>query len=78
MSILQLREEEPQDADAIDEVTLAAFTGRPSSLRFGFQVVPGLTYAGGPADHFQALSFTGAHPRGEVEHSLAFEARSAP
>ncbi|GIZ13905.1 GNAT family N-acetyltransferase [Pseudomonas sp. NCCP-436] len=42
--------------------------------RFGFRAVDGLIYAGVPAEYFQALSFTGSFPRGDVAYHTAFSA----
>jgi len=40
--------------------------------RFGFERAPGLVYPGGPAEHFQALSFMERMPRAEVAYHAAF------
>lgn len=40
--------------------------------RFGFKVVDGLVYPGVPAEYFQALSFDGKFPHGEVAYHEAF------
>lgn len=40
--------------------------------RFGFAVIPGLTYNGAPARYFQALSLCGETPGGEVAYHAAF------
>lgn len=40
--------------------------------RFGFGVVPGLTYPGVPAEYFMALSWNGPAPLGEVAYHPAF------
>lgn len=42
--------------------------------KFGFNVIQELTLAGVPAEYFQALSFTGMFPQGEVAYSQAFSA----
>ncbi|MGQ9425841.1 GNAT family N-acetyltransferase [Gilvimarinus sp. F26214L] len=42
--------------------------------RFGFKVVDGLVYPGVPAEYFQALSFSGEVPQGEVSYHEAFSA----
>lgn len=44
--------------------------------RFDFKVHPELTFPGVPAEYFQALSFNGAFPNGEVRYHEAFEATS--
>lgn len=50
--------------------------GEPSYYgRFGFKAVDGLVYPGVPAEYFQALSFSGDFPRGEVSYHEAFSAR---
>lgn len=43
--------------------------------RFGFKVVDGLVYSGVPAEYFQALSYTGKFPQGEVRYHEAFSAQ---
>jgi putative acetyltransferase len=43
--------------------------------RFGFKVVDGLGYPGVPAEYFQALSFSGEVPQGEVSYHEAFSAQ---
>ena len=43
--------------------------------RFGFRAVPGLVLPGVPAEYFQALSFAGPLPQGEVSYHSAFNAR---
>ncbi len=43
--------------------------------RFGFKVVNGLVFPGVPAEYFQALSFDGKFPRGEVTYHEAFFAQ---
>lgn len=43
--------------------------------RFGFKVVDGLVYPGVPAAYFQALSFDGRFPQGEVAYHEAFSAQ---
>lgn len=43
--------------------------------RFGFKVVDGLVYPGVPAEYFQALSFDGKFPQGEVAYHEAFSAQ---
>lgn len=43
--------------------------------RFGFRAVDGLVYPGVPAEYFQALSFSGEFPKGEVAYHEAFSAR---
>ena len=43
--------------------------------RFGFKVVDGLVYPGVPAEYFQALSFDGKFPHGEVAYHAAFSAQ---
>lgn len=40
--------------------------------RFGFKVVNGLVFRGVPAEYFQALSFSGEFPQGEVTYHEAF------
>lgn len=42
--------------------------------RFGFQVRPGLMLPGVPPGYFQALSFDGRWPSGEVSYHAAFNA----
>lgn len=43
--------------------------------RFGFKAVEGLVYPGVPAEYFQALSFSGEFPQGEVSYHEAFSAQ---
>jgi putative acetyltransferase len=43
--------------------------------RFGFKVVEGLIFPGVPDEYFQALSFNGKYPHGEVSYHKAFYAR---
>lgn len=43
--------------------------------RFGFKVIDGLVYPGVPAEYFQALSFDGKFPHGEVAYHEAFSAQ---
>lgn len=43
--------------------------------RFGFRAVPDLVLPGVPAEYFQALSFAGPLPQGEVSYHSAFNAR---
>ncbi|UTW12694.1 GNAT family N-acetyltransferase [Marinobacterium rhizophilum] len=43
--------------------------------RFGFKVVDGLVYPGVPAEYFQALSFNGKYPQGQVTYHEAFSVR---
>ena len=43
--------------------------------RFGFKVVDGLVFPGVPTDYFQALSFSGEFPKGEVSYHEAFSAQ---
>lgn len=43
--------------------------------RFGFKVVDGLVFPGVPAEYFQALSFDGKFPQGEVTYHEAFFAQ---
>lgn len=43
--------------------------------RFGFRTVPGLVLPGVPAEYFQALTFEGLPPQGEVSYHRAFNAR---
>jgi len=43
--------------------------------RFGFTTVDGLVYPGVPAEYFQALSFAGRFPQGEVSYHEAFSAQ---
>ena len=43
--------------------------------RFGFKVYPGLRLSGAPPEYFQALSFTGELPIGDVCYHEAFEAK---
>lgn len=40
--------------------------------RFGFEPVEGLVFPGAPAAYFQALSFEGSLPQGEVRYADAF------
>ncbi|WHI53556.1 hypothetical protein P3339_10020 [Microbulbifer sp. MLAF003] len=40
--------------------------------RFGFKVIDGLVLPGVPAEYFQALSFSGNFPQGEVAYHEAF------
>lgn len=40
--------------------------------RFGFSVVDGLDFPGVPEEYFQALSFSGEFPQGEVSYHEAF------
>jgi Predicted acetyltransferase len=42
--------------------------------RFGFKVDPDLRLPGVPAEYFQAISFTGAMPTGDVSYHQSFEA----
>lgn len=42
--------------------------------KFGFKVIPNLTLAHVPTEYFQALSFRGTFPQGEVKYHPAFEA----
>lgn len=42
--------------------------------RYGFKVVDGLIFPGVPAEYFQALSFSGEFPNGEVSYHEAFSA----
>ena len=42
--------------------------------RFGFKAYPELTLPGAPQKYFQALSFTGSIPSGEVCYHSAFDA----
>ncbi|MBO3275683.1 GNAT family N-acetyltransferase [Pseudomonas schmalbachii] len=42
--------------------------------RFGFTARPGLVLPGVPAEYFQAVSFSGSWPVGEVAYHAAFEA----
>lgn len=44
--------------------------------RFGFKVISGLIFPGVPAEYFQALSFDGQFPQGEVAYQEAFSAQS--
>lgn len=44
--------------------------------RFGFRVVEGLVYPGVPREYFQALSFDGRFPQGDVAYHAAFSAQS--
>lgn len=44
--------------------------------RFGFKVVEGLILSGVPAEYFQAKSFDGHFPKGEVVYHEAFSAQS--
>lgn len=44
--------------------------------RFGFRTVQGLVLPGVPAEYFQALSFKGPPPQGEVSYHRAFNARN--
>lgn len=44
--------------------------------RFGFEVVDGLVFPGVPCEYFQALSFSGEFPQGEVSYHKAFSAQS--
>ncbi|MDT8894034.1 N-acetyltransferase [Halomonas sp. I1] len=43
--------------------------------RFGFKAVDGLFYPGVPAEYFQALSFSGEVPKGNVSYHEAFSAK---
>jgi len=43
--------------------------------RFGFKVVDDLVFPGVPAEYFQALSFDGKFPHGEVAYHAAFSAQ---
>lgn len=43
--------------------------------RFGFKVVEGLIFPGVPAEYFQAKSFNGRYPKGEVTYHEAFSAQ---
>lgn len=43
--------------------------------RFGFRVVEGLVYPGVPREYFQALSFGGRFPHGDVVYHAAFAAQ---
>jgi len=43
--------------------------------RFGFKVVDELLFPGIPAEYFQALSFSGGFPQGEVAYHEAFSAQ---
>jgi putative acetyltransferase len=43
--------------------------------RFGFRTVPRLTLPGVPPEYFQALSFRGELPSGDVAYHASFEAR---
>ena len=43
--------------------------------RFGFKVVGGLVFPGVPTEYFQALSFSGEFPQGEVTYHEAFSAQ---
>ncbi|WP_131913770.1 GNAT family N-acetyltransferase [Celerinatantimonas diazotrophica] len=43
--------------------------------RFGFKVIDGLVFPGVPAEYFQALSFSGEFPQGEVTYHEAFSAQ---
>lgn len=50
--------------------------GDPSYYgRFGFKVVGGLVFPGVPVEYFQALSFGGVFPQGEVAYHEAFSAQ---
>ena len=42
--------------------------------KFGFKVVSGLILADVPIEYFQAISFDGTFPQGEVQYSQAFAA----
>lgn len=42
--------------------------------RFGFRVREALVYPGVPSEYFQAMSFDGVFPSGEVAYDVAFEA----
>ena len=44
--------------------------------RFGFKLVDGLVFPGVPAEYFQALSFSGEFPKGEVCYHEAFSAQA--
>lgn len=44
--------------------------------RFGFNVIEGLVFPGVPAEYFQAISFDGSFPQGEVAYHEAFSAQS--
>ncbi|WP_228141603.1 GNAT family N-acetyltransferase [Marinobacter sp. X15-166B] len=43
--------------------------------RFGFEVMDGLKFLGAPAEYFQALTFDGRVPQGEVTYHKAFSVR---
>ncbi len=43
--------------------------------RFGFRPEPGLILAGVPPEYFQAISFSGSLPAGNVSYHKAFDAR---
>ena len=43
--------------------------------RFGFTVVDGLVFPGVPPEYFQALSFSGEFPKGEVSYHEAFSTK---
>ena len=43
--------------------------------RFGFKVVDGLVFPGVPVEYFQALSFSGEFPKGEISYHGAFSAQ---
>lgn len=50
--------------------------GDPSYYgRFGFTVVDSLVFPGVPSEYFQALSFSGKFPEGEVSYHDAFSAK---
>ncbi|OTG67256.1 GNAT family N-acetyltransferase [Acinetobacter silvestris] len=42
--------------------------------KFGFKVISGLILADVPLEYFQAISFEGSFPQGEVKYHPAFEA----
>lgn len=42
--------------------------------RFGFREADGLVFPGVPAEYFQALSFSGVFPQGQVTYHAAFSA----
>ena len=64
--------------DALEEVGASGCVvlGDPAYYgRFGFEVVDGLVFPGVPAEYFQALSFSGEFPQGEVLYHEAFSAQ---
>jgi putative acetyltransferase len=58
------------------EVSGCVMLGDPAYYEhFGFKVVDGLVFPGVPGEYFQALSFSGEFPQGEVSYHEAFSAQ---